>query len=166
MSKAPLVITAVVVEKRPVAEVAATYGVARFWLYEFLARYRLGGDTAFDPRSRRPQTSPHATDPETVDLLLRLRKELTDADHDAGADTLKWHLAQHHGRTLSRATIHRILTRLRHGAHPSSADTSTQIRCHLCPDKCRHLADWLRQLKVLKRLRHERLQPAQGQRFW
>jgi len=129
MSKARLVITAVVVEKRPVAEVAATYGVARSWLYELLARYRLEGDAAFEPRSRRPQTSPHATAPETVDLLLGLRKELTNAGHDAGADTLKWHLAQHHGITLSRATIHRILTR--HGTvipEPKKRPKSSYIR--------------------------------------
>ncbi|MCM3887600.1 hypothetical protein [Frankia sp. R82] len=30
---------------------------------------------------------------------------------DAGADTIGWHLTHHHQRTVSRATIHRILTR-------------------------------------------------------
>lgn len=40
MSRARLVITAVTVEKRPAAGVAATYGVSRSWLYELLARYR------------------------------------------------------------------------------------------------------------------------------
>ena len=70
MSKARLVITAVVVEKRTVAEVAATYGVGRSWLYELLARYRDEGEAAFEPRSRRPKTSPRSTNPETVELLL------------------------------------------------------------------------------------------------
>jgi hypothetical protein len=114
MSKARLVITAVIVEKRPVTEVAATCHLARSWIYELLARYRAEGEAAFEPRSRRPKTSPGATPTETVDLVLRLRKELLDAGHDAGADTLAWHLTQHHATTLSRATIHRILTR--HGA--------------------------------------------------
>jgi hypothetical protein len=40
MSKAQLVITAVIVEKRLVSEVARTYGVARSWVYALLARYR------------------------------------------------------------------------------------------------------------------------------
>jgi len=40
MSRAPLVITAVVVEGRPVAEVAAAYGVHRTWVYKLPARYR------------------------------------------------------------------------------------------------------------------------------
>jgi transposase InsO family protein len=111
MSKARLVITAITVEKRTVAEVVAEYGVARSWLYELLARYRLEGEAAFEPRSRRPKTSPRATAPATVELVLRLRKELAGAGLDAGADTIGWHLLHHHATTLSRATIHRILTR-------------------------------------------------------
>ncbi|SNR50503.1 DDE-type integrase/transposase/recombinase [Blastococcus mobilis] len=37
--------------------------------------------------------------------------QLTEAGLDAGADTIGWHLTHHHQRTLSRATIHRVLTR-------------------------------------------------------
>jgi transposase len=40
MSKARLVITAVTVEKRPVSEVAKSYGVARSRIYTLLARYQ------------------------------------------------------------------------------------------------------------------------------
>jgi len=101
MSKARLVITAVTVEKRPVAEVAATYSVARSWIYELLARYRDEGDAALEPRSRAPKTSPGATPPETVELVLRLRKQLAEDGHDAGAETLLWHLAQHQQVNLS-----------------------------------------------------------------
>lgn len=57
MSKARLVITAVTLEKRTVAEVATTYGVARSWVYELLARYRDEGEAAFEPRSKAPPTS-------------------------------------------------------------------------------------------------------------
>src|SRR3954447_22480139 len=110
MSKARLVITAVTVEKRPVAEVVTAYGVSRSWVYELLARYRDEGEAAFEPRSRAPKTSPSATPAETVELVLRLRKQLLEAGHDAGADTLGWHLTHHHATSLSRATIHRILT--------------------------------------------------------
>ena len=129
MSKARLVITAVIVEKRPVAEVVAAYGVSRSWLYELLARYREEGETAFEPRSRAPKTSPAATPAETIDLVLRLRKQLLEAGHDAGAETIAWHLAHHHATTLSRATIHRILTR--HGAvilEPKKRPKSSYIR--------------------------------------
>jgi hypothetical protein len=43
--------------------------------------------------------------------VLRLRKQLCEAGLDAGADTIGWHLSHHHDTQLSRATIHRILTR-------------------------------------------------------
>ena len=129
MSKARLVITAAVLEKRPVAEIVATYGVSRSWIYELLARYRDEGEAAFEPHSRAPKTSPGATPPETAELVLRLRKQLLEAGHDAGPDTLLWHLAQHHDVTISRATVHRILTR--HGAitpEPKKKPKSSYVR--------------------------------------
>jgi transposase InsO family protein len=110
MSITRLLITAVVVEKRPVRQVAAQYGVSRSWLYELLARYRAEGDAVFEPRSRRPKTTPNAIPPETVDLIVRLRKELSDAGLDAGPDTICWHLTHHHGITVSRSTVARHLT--------------------------------------------------------
>ena len=54
MSKARLVVTAVIVERRPVREVARSYGVARSWVYTLVGRYRAEGEAAFEPRSRRP----------------------------------------------------------------------------------------------------------------
>ncbi len=111
MSKARLIITAVVIENRSPSEVAATYGVARSWVYKLVARYRAQGDSAFEPRSRRPHTSPDATDPSTVALILELRRELTRQGLDAGPDTIRWHLEHHHRVRVARATIHRILTR-------------------------------------------------------
>ena len=109
MSKARLVITAVVVEGRSVSEVARTYGVARSWVYTLVARYRAEGDTAFEPRSRRPATRPDATPTATVELVLTLRQRLTRDGLDAGADTIAWHLEHHYNVRLSRATIYRIV---------------------------------------------------------
>lgn len=129
MSKARLVITALFLEKQTPGEVALRYGVHRSWVYKLKARYEAEGDSALEPRSRAPKTTPGATPPATVELVLRLRKQLTEAGHDAGADTLGWHLTQHHDTTLSRATIHRILTR--HGAvtpEPKKRPKSSYIR--------------------------------------
>jgi transposase InsO family protein len=109
MSKARLVITAVVVEKRPVSEVVSEYGVSRSWLYELLARYREEGEAAFAPRSRRPTRTPSATPAATVELIVRLRKELLEAGLDAGPETICWHLAHHHQVTVSRSTVARHL---------------------------------------------------------
>ena len=111
MSKARLVITAVVVEGRPVQEVSTTYGVARSWIYELLARYRIEGDVAFEPRSRRPHSQPTAIPKATVELIIRLRRQLTRQGLDAGSHTIAWHLVQQHQLTVSEATIWRILKR-------------------------------------------------------
>ena len=137
-SKARLVITALFVERQTPAEVAARYGVHRAWVYKLKARFEAEGEAAAEPRSRRPKTSPRATPPERVDLVLRLRKELVEAGHDAGADTIAWHLARHHQVTVSRATIHRILTR--HGAitpEPKKRPKSSYIRFQAAlPNEC------------------------------
>lgn len=114
MSRAKLVITAITKQGLTQAEAARTYNVSESTASRLMARYRSEGEAAFEPRSRAPKTSPGATPPQTVDLVLRLRKELLEAGLDAGAETIAWHLAQHHAITLSRATTHRILTR--HGA--------------------------------------------------
>ncbi len=113
MSLTRLVITAVVIEKRPVPDVAAQYGVSRSWLYELLARYRVEGEAAFEARSRRPKSSPNATPAETVDLIIELRQKLTATGLDAGPETISWHLQHHHGVTISRATVARRLAAAR-----------------------------------------------------
>ena len=77
VSKARLVITAVVVEGRSQSEVARAYGVSQPWVSRLVARYRAEGEAAFTPRSRRPTRSPAATSPEVVELVLRLRKQLS-----------------------------------------------------------------------------------------
>jgi transposase len=110
MSRARLVITAVIVEKRPVSEVARTYGVARSWIYALLDRYRAEGEAAFEPRSRRPKTSPTAISDESAGLIVRLRKDLAGRGLDAGPHTIAWHLHHHHQRTVSPATVSRYLT--------------------------------------------------------
>jgi len=110
-SKARLVITALFLDKQTPAEVAARYGVHRAWVYKLKARYEAEGDTALEPRSRRPKTTPTALDPVLVDLIVRLRKELTDAGLDAGPETIAWHLEHHHGVVSSRSTISRYLAK-------------------------------------------------------
>jgi transposase InsO family protein len=129
MSKARLIITAVVVEGRSKSEVARDYDVSRYWVQQLIQRYAAEGESAFEPRSRRPHSSPHAVPAETEDRILALRKELSRQGLDAGADTIRTHLARRTPRSLpgdrgpaapgppdfsglpSVATIWRILTR-------------------------------------------------------
>ena len=110
-SKARLVLTALFVDHQTPAEVAARYGVHRAWVYKLRARYEAEGESALEPRSRRPHTSPRALDQAVVELIVGLRTSLVGAGLDAGPDTIAWHLAHHHGHQLSRATISRTLTR-------------------------------------------------------
>ncbi len=111
MSLARLVITAVVVEGRRPVDVAVDYHVSKGWVSKLLARYRVEGDAAFEPRSRRPHSSPRATPSATVERIIELRDELVLHGLDAGADTIVWHLRQRHQLTVSAATVYRILRR-------------------------------------------------------
>jgi transposase len=87
-SKARLVITALFVDHQTPAEVAARYGVHRAWVYKLKARYQAEGDSALEPRSRRPKTSPTALAPVLVELITGVGKELADKGLDAGPDTI------------------------------------------------------------------------------
>ncbi len=138
MSRARLVITAITTQGLTQAEAARTYGLSEATVSRLMARYRAEGEAALVPRSRTPKTSPTATPAATVELVLSLRKQLHETGHDAGAETIAWHLAQHHAITLSRATIHRILTR--HDAvtpEPRKRPKSSYIRFEAAmPNEC------------------------------
>jgi transposase InsO family protein len=129
MSKARLVITAVVTEGRSQGEVARGYGVSQGWVSRLVARYRAEGEAAFAPRSRRPHASPAAISDATLALIIELRKDLAGRGLDAGPHTICWHLRHHHGIAVSAATVSRYLTR--HGlvtADPAKRPRSSYLR--------------------------------------
>lgn len=92
-------------------------------------RYATDGEAAFEPRSRRLRSSPHAVPATVEDEIIGLRKEVTRQGLDAGADTIRTHLARRTPRLLpddhgpadpgppdlsgvpATSTIWRILTR-------------------------------------------------------
>ena len=111
MSKARLVITAVVIEGRSQGEVARAYGVSQGWVSRLVTRYRAEGETAFEGRPRRPRTSPAAIADSAVDLIVAVRKDLAGQGLDAGPHTICWHLEHHHQIRVSPATVSRYLTR-------------------------------------------------------
>jgi transposase InsO family protein len=115
MSMARVVITAVVLEGRSKSEVARDYGVSRRWVQVLVARYLTEGEAAFEPRSRRPHSNPRRISEPVEDAIVVLRKQLTEAGHDAGAETIAFHLPQQLGQQLdavpSVATIWRVLSR-------------------------------------------------------
>ncbi|HTW06394.1 MAG TPA: IS481 family transposase [Acidimicrobiales bacterium] len=115
MELAGYLVNAVVLEGRPVREVARAHGVSKTWLYELLARHRELGEAAFVPRSRRPRSCPSRVSPEVEDEIVELRKSLAEEGLDAGAHTIQYHLWRKHRRDKrvvpSVATIWRVLKR-------------------------------------------------------
>jgi transposase InsO family protein len=111
VDKARYLIEAHVLEGRSVSELAAAHGVHRSWIYKLLARYRAGGYEALEPRSRRPRSCGHGTPPQVVEAIVELRTELRSQGHDAGAETIAYHLAKQKKDVPSLSTIWRILRR-------------------------------------------------------
>ena len=109
MSKARLVITAVLVEGRSQSQVARDYGVSQSWISRLITRYTLEGEAAFEPRSRRPHSSPTRLPQATIDLIIELRHHLAGKGLDAGPHTIAWHLEHHHQLKVSTASISRHL---------------------------------------------------------
>ncbi|WP_235281379.1 helix-turn-helix domain-containing protein [Microbacterium hydrocarbonoxydans] len=89
-------------------QVAARYGVSKTLVHKLHHRWLTEGDAAYEPRSRRPGSTPNRTPERVRDRALQLRDELTANGLDAGADTITEHLARE-GILLSRTTIWRIL---------------------------------------------------------
>jgi transposase InsO family protein len=110
VSKARLVITAVLVEGRSQSQVARDYGVSQGWVSRLIKRYTAEGDTAFEPRSRRPHTSPTRLPQTTIDLIIDIRCTLAGKGLDAGPHTIAWHLEHRHRLHVSVASISRHLT--------------------------------------------------------
>ena len=112
MSMARLVITAVAVEGRSKSEMAREYGLSRFWVQTLVKRFEAEGEAAYRPRSRRPDSCPHAVGVELEDRILRYRKDLSKNGLDAGAETIAAHLAAGGISPVPAvSTIWRILSR-------------------------------------------------------
>ncbi len=108
---ARLVVMAVVVEGRSKSEVASAYGVSRRWVITLVQRFLAEGEVGLEPRSRRPRRSPQRISEEGEDEIIELRKELDQAGHDSGAQTIAFHLERRHGHTPAVSTIWRVLVR-------------------------------------------------------
>jgi len=111
MEMATYLVTAVLVEGQSVRKVAQDHGVSKTWLYELVTRYEAEGEAGLVPRSRRPHRSPTRLSDLYEDEIVRLRKELSEAGYDAGAETIQIHLRRAHRRAKvpSTSTIWRAL---------------------------------------------------------
>lgn len=111
MSMARLVVAAVLIEGRSKSAVAREYGVSRRWVITLVQRAVADSEGGLEPRSRRPKTSPNQISAAVENEIVRLRKELLEAGHDAGPHTIAFHLERLHGTSPSPSTIWRVLTR-------------------------------------------------------
>ena len=101
-------------ESMNVRQISRECGIAPKSFYKYAARCAVEGVAGFEPRSRRPHTSPARTSGDVEDAIVALRKQLADAGHDHGATTIQWHLGRddRFARAVpSVATVHRILVR-------------------------------------------------------
>ena len=98
-----------VLEQRTnMSELCHRFGISRKTGYKYLNRYNAEGIDGLADRSKRPQFCPHATDPKTERLILRLRDQ-----HPAwGGRKLKRRLEDlEHTHLPSASTITAILKR-------------------------------------------------------
>ena len=109
MSRARVAVLKAVSTQASVTEVAAEFGFSRRQLTRLIAAYRQGGLDALEPRSRRPRSNPKATPVQVRERVIALRCRLVADGHDAGPETIRWHLEQEGLRVLSTSTIRRIL---------------------------------------------------------
>jgi transposase InsO family protein len=137
MSRRRAVVLAVVVEGLSQAEAARRYEVSKSFVSRLMARWRVEGDGAFEPRSRRPVRSPTTIDPGVVERIVNLRVELAGKGLDAGPTTIAWHLAAV-GITVSPATIRRrLLAAGLIAAEPKKRPRSSYVRFQAdLPNEC------------------------------
>src|SRR5258708_12449885 len=122
-------VEAIVLEHRSPTELARTDKVSRSWIYKMLERFEQGGYASLEPRSRRPRSCSHQVEARVQKLILKLRRDLTAAGHDAGPHTIHFHLSKKLAEPPSVATIWRILKR--HGLvtpQPQKRPKSSFIR--------------------------------------
>ena len=109
MSRARVAVLKVISKQLSVTAAAAEYGCSRQHLHRLVSRYQAGGLEAVEPRSRRPKSSPQATEDKVREFIVRVRLELTAAGWDAGPVTIAWHLEQAGLHVPSTSTIRRVL---------------------------------------------------------
>lgn len=76
MSKAQLVITAVVLEGRSKSQVAGDYHLSRYWVHQLVTRYHADGQRRSSPApgARTTIDNRHAVSADVEDRIVRLRK--------------------------------------------------------------------------------------------
>jgi len=109
--RARYIVDAVVLEGRSPTHLARDHGISKRWIFVLLKRFKEGGYPSLEPRSRRPRSSPVQVDAKVRKLIIKLRCDLTAAGHDAGPQTIAYHLEKRVKSMPSVTTIWRVLKR-------------------------------------------------------
>jgi transposase InsO family protein len=107
------IVDAVILEHRSPTQLARDHGISERWVFELLRRFKEGGYASLEARSRRPKSCSHQVESKVQELIVKLRHELTAAGHDAGPQTIHYHLSETLDEVPSVATVWRILKRNR-----------------------------------------------------
>ena len=118
-----LLVSRVVVQRWPAAEVATQLGVSRATVYKWLRRYRAQGSVGLIDRSSRPQRSPRQLPPEQVAGILRARTRRRYGPHRLAP------LTGHPPSTIYHALRRAGLSRLAHGDRLTAAPVR-YVACH------------------------------------
>jgi transposase InsO family protein len=94
-----------------VTEFCREHGVSRWFFYDLRRRYAREGEVALEPRSRAPRRVANRISGDVEDLIVAVRKDLTDRGLDAGPGSI-WsslHADPNVERVPSESTIWRTL---------------------------------------------------------
>lgn len=94
---------------KSVTAFCAENGISRQTYYVFKRRFDAGGLESLVPRSRRPLSSPGATDATVMAQIIERRATLIKDGLDCGAVSIRYWLLREGRRPPSARTIHRIL---------------------------------------------------------
>lgn len=124
---------ALVGEGIPIAEVARRLGRSRWWVYEWLGRYRRSGDEGLIARSTAPRQRPTKTSTSTVGKILDTRRRLVDQpEASIGAWSILAQLERDQWPDIpSIATIERILADARVTRRRRKRDRSNEEKLPL-----------------------------------
>jgi transposase InsO family protein len=109
VAKYEILIKAVTIQGMSYGQAAAHYGVSKTLVHKLHHRWLSEGEAAYEPRTRRPRSTPNRTPEPIRQRVIQLRDQLAAQGLDAGADTIAAHLTREKIE-LSRTTIWRILT--------------------------------------------------------
>ncbi|MCK2243739.1 MULTISPECIES: IS481 family transposase [unclassified Crossiella] len=98
-----------------VAMTCRYFGISRPTYYTWLRRYEAEGVDGLRERSKRPRTSPNATQAGVVEKIVHLRQ-----NYHFGPGKIQMYLKRYHNIQLSRSGVWRILNRLDMGRLPAS----------------------------------------------